>query len=158
MALKGERSNLGCFLSELTNDMILDETMAKKFYVLDTSVYLSDYKAIYSYGNNDIAVPLIVLEEIDKHKKRPNGVGINARSIIRTFDNLRENGSFQKGIRIRKGSGLIFTNTPCLDLLPNGYSHQIADHQVIAAALTIQKEFSNFCTVQFFFSELNFYI
>ena len=39
--------------------------------VENTSVYLSDYKSLYSYGNNDIAIPLIVLEEIDKHKKRP---------------------------------------------------------------------------------------
>jgi len=43
--------------------------MAKKIYVLDTSVYLTDFKVFYSYGNNDIAIPLIVLEEIDRHKK-----------------------------------------------------------------------------------------
>ena len=76
--------------------------MAKKFYVLDTSVYLTDYRAIFSYGNNDIIIPLIVLEELDNCKKRPNGVGVNARSIIRTLDELREKGNFQKGIRIRK--------------------------------------------------------
>ena len=43
--------------------------MAKKIYVLDTSVYLTDYKSIFSYGNNDIYVPLIVLEELDQSKK-----------------------------------------------------------------------------------------
>ena len=63
--------------------------MAKKIYVLDTSVYLTDYKSIFSYGNNDIYVPLIVLEELDQNKKRPNGVGANARGIIRTLDDLR---------------------------------------------------------------------
>ena len=77
--------------------------MTKKFYVLDTSVYLTDYRVIYSYGNNDIIIPLIVLEELDNCKKRPNGVGVNARSIIRILDELREKGNFQKGIRIRKG-------------------------------------------------------
>ena len=114
--------------------------MTKKIYVLDTSVYLTDWRAIYSYGKNDIAVPLVVLEEIDKHKKRPNGVGINARSIIRTLDDLREKGSFQKGIRIQKGAGLVFTNSPDLSVLPIGYSPSIADHQIIATALTLQKE------------------
>ena len=94
--------------------------MTKKIYVLDTSVYLTDWRAIYSYGKNDIAIPLVVLEEIDKHKKRPNGVGINARRIIRTFDDLREKGNFQKGIRIQKGAGLIFTNSPDLSELTNG--------------------------------------
>ena len=42
--------------------------MAKKIYVLDTSAYLTDYRVIYSYGSNDIIVPLIVLEELDKCK------------------------------------------------------------------------------------------
>ena len=48
--------------------------MAKKTYVLDTSVYLTDSKAINCYGYNDIVIPLKVLEEIDKHKKRLNAV------------------------------------------------------------------------------------
>ena len=43
--------------------------MAKKFYVLDTSVYLTDSSSIYSYGNNDIIVPLVVLEELDNNKQ-----------------------------------------------------------------------------------------
>jgi len=114
--------------------------MTKKLYVLDTSVYLTDYRAIFSYSNNDIIIPLIVLEELDKCKKRPNGVGVNARSIIRILDELREKGNFQKGIRIRKGAGLIFTKAPDLNELPTGYSHSVPDHQIIATALTLKKE------------------
>ena len=114
--------------------------MTKKIYVLDTSAYLTDYRVIYSYGNHDIIIPLIVLEELDKCKKRPNGVGVNARSIIRILDELREKGNFQKGIRIRKGSGLIFTKAPDLNELPTGYSHSVPDHQIIATALTIKGE------------------
>ena len=37
----------------------------KKIYVLDTNVYLTDPNAIYSFGNNDVVVPLKVLEEIE---------------------------------------------------------------------------------------------
>jgi len=117
--------------------------MAKKFYVLDTSVYLTDYQAVYSYGNNDVVIPLVVLEELDNCKKRLNGVGVNARSIIRIFDELRARGSFQKGIRIRKGHGVIFTKAPNLELLPNGYTPSVPDHQIIAAALTVQEEYPN---------------
>ena len=47
--------------------------MAKKNYVLDTSVYLTDADAIFKFDNHDIFVPLKVLEEIDKHKK-PNSL------------------------------------------------------------------------------------
>ncbi len=114
--------------------------MAKKFYVLDTSVYLTDFNSVFSYGNNDIIVPLIVLEELDKLKKRPNGVGLNARGIIRILDSLREKGHFQKGIRIRKGAGLIYTQAPDLSELPNGYDPEVPDHQIIATALTIKRE------------------
>lgn len=117
--------------------------MTKKFYVLDTSVYLTDSSSIYSYGKNDIIVPLIVLEELDKLKKRPNGVGINARSIIRILDSLRDKGQFQKGIRIRKGLGLIFTVAADLAELPIGYDPEIPDHQIIATALTVKKENPN---------------
>ena len=61
----------------------------KKIYVIDTSVYLTDASSIYSFGNHDIVIPLKVLEEIDKHKKRQDGVGSNARRIIRILDELR---------------------------------------------------------------------
>ena len=81
--------------------------MAKKNYVLDTSVYLTDADAIFKFGNHDIFVPLKVLEEIDKHKKRQDSVGINARKIIRNFDELRAKGSLMKGVRIGKGLGIL---------------------------------------------------
>mgnify|MGYP003651339647 CR=1 FL=1 len=42
----------------------------KKIYVLDTSVYLTDANSIASFGTDDVVIPLKVLEEIDKHKKR----------------------------------------------------------------------------------------
>ena len=81
--------------------------MAKKNYVLDTSVYLTDADALYKFGNHDIFIPLKVLEEVDKHKKRQDSVGANARKIIRTLDELRLKGSLYKGVRIDKGKGLL---------------------------------------------------
>jgi PhoH-like ATPase len=117
--------------------------MAKKIYVLDTSVYLTDFRVFYSYGNNDIAIPLIVLEEIDRHKKRPNGVGINARQTIRILDGLREKGLLHKGVRIEKGKGIAFSVSPNLDELPTGYDPSIPDHQIIASALTLKNENPN---------------
>ena len=58
----------------------------KKTFILDTSVYLTDADSINAFKNNDIVIPLKVLEEIDKHKKRQDGVGLNARKTIRTLD------------------------------------------------------------------------
>ncbi len=55
----------------------------KKIYVLDTSALLTSADCIYAYGKNDIVIPFKVLEEIDKHKKRQDGVGTQSRKTIR---------------------------------------------------------------------------
>ena len=72
----------------------------KKTYVLDTNVLLTNSRSLYAYANNDMVVPLKVLEEIDTHKKRQDGVGLNARMSIRVLDSLREKGNLYKGVRI----------------------------------------------------------
>ena len=111
--------------------------MAKKVYVLDTSVFLSDSNAIFSYENNDIVIPLIVLEEIDNHKKRSDSVGTNARAIIRILDSLREKGSLADGVKLRKGHGLVHCKNFRLDVvLPSCYSLDKPDNQIIATALS----------------------
>lgn len=81
--------------------------MAKKTYVLDTNVPLTDPDSLYAFDNNDILIPFKVLEELDKHKKRQDGVGRNARETIRILDSLRETGSLNKGVRLGKGMGII---------------------------------------------------
>ena len=78
-----------------------------KNYLLDTSVYLTDSEAIFKFDDHNIFVPLKVLEEIDKHKKRQDSVGINARRIIRIFDELRELGSLQQGVSLGENKGTL---------------------------------------------------
>ncbi|MBC8411968.1 MAG: PhoH family protein [Rhodobacteraceae bacterium] len=110
--------------------------MAKKTYVLDTSVCLTDAKCLQKYQNNDIVIPLKVLEEIDKHKKRQDSVGANARKIIRTFDSLRARGNLQKGVRMGRGKGLLRVNYGDASLLPGDLSTDIADNLIISTALS----------------------
>lgn len=81
--------------------------MAKKTYVLDTNVPLTHPDSLYAFENNDILLPFRVLEELDKHKKRQDGVGRNARETIRILDSLREKGSLYKGVRLGKGLGVL---------------------------------------------------
>ena len=113
--------------------------MAKKTYVLDTSVYLTDANAIRSFENNDIVVPLKVLEEIDKHKTRQDGVGAQARSIIRIFDELREKGSLYKGVRLGKGKGIISCKPYDPADLPESFDKKNPDNQIIGVAITEKK-------------------
>ena len=113
--------------------------MAKKTYVLDTSVYLTDSNCINSFNNNDIVIPLKVLEEIDKHKKRQDSVGSQARSIIRNLDALRDKGSLSKGVRIGKGLGIVRVSSYNPLCLPDDLDLEDSDNQIIATALSEQE-------------------
>tara|TARA_Y100000034_G_scaffold136141_1_gene211059 strand:- start:1043 stop:2365 length:1323 start_codon:yes stop_codon:yes gene_type:complete len=115
----------------------------KKIYVLDTSVYLTSADCIYAFDNNDIHVPLKVFEEIDKHKKRQDAVGAQARKIIRIWDGLRSSGSLDSGVRIRKGLGIvksISASGVTSEDLPCDLDIRIPDHFIIATALKAQRE------------------
>jgi PhoH-like ATPase len=116
--------------------------MAKKNYVLDTSVYLTDAEALYGFDNHDIFIPLKVLEEVDKHKKRQDTVGVNARKIIRMLDELRKKGDLNKGIRLGKRKGILkVMSYECLNSslqFPPDLDLRIPDHTIIATALAVK--------------------
>ncbi len=114
--------------------------MAKKIYVIDTSVCLTDAGSITSFGNNDIVLPLKVLEEIDNHKKRQDSVGVNARETIRKLDGLREKGSLYKGIRLAKGKGLIYVKLCNKDSIPEDLDLTVPDNEIIGVALNQKEE------------------
>ena len=110
--------------------------MAKKTYVLDTCVYLTDANCIKGFQNNDIIVPLKVLDEIDKHKKRQDSVGSQARSIIRSLDELRSRGPLHHGVRIAKGKGILKVKSYNPFCLPDDLDLEDSDNQIIATALS----------------------
>jgi len=116
--------------------------MAKKTYALDTNVLLTDPEALFAFENNDILLPFKVLEELDKHKKRQDGIGRNAREVIRILDSLRSQGSLNKGVRIEKGLGVVKVvrlnkeeqSYPDLDLLDS-------DNEIICCVFQEQAKF-----------------
>ena len=60
----------------------------RKVFVLDTSVLLYDARSIHSFPGNDIVLPLVVLDELDRKKEKPGLVGENARYVNRYLDSL----------------------------------------------------------------------
>jgi len=108
----------------------------KKIYVIDTNVFLTNHESIFSYKNNDIIIPLKVLEEIDKHKKRQDGVGLNARMTIRTLDKLRSKGNLYKGVRLGKGKGILSIKSYDPKYIPGDLDLTSADNQIIGTAIT----------------------
>lgn len=109
--------------------------MKKKIYVLDTSVFLTDFRALFAYKNNDIVIPLTVLEEIDYNKKRQDPAGANARATCRFLSGLLQKGKLSEGVRIRKGGGMLFAKEVAPDLLPSEYDLKIPDNRIISVAL-----------------------
>jgi len=114
--------------------------MPKKIFVIDTSVYLTDFSSLRAFEDNDIIIPFKVLEEIDKHKKRQDSVGSNARNIIRTLDELREIGSLHVGVSLGEGYGTVTARGYEAELIPIDWDKKDPDNQIIATALTIKKE------------------
>src|SRR6185369_3663497 len=79
----------------------------KKTYVLDTNVLLHDPHAIRKFEDNDLILPIYVIEEIDQFKRDSNERGRNARTVTRLLDALRDNGgSLSKGVPIGDGGNL----------------------------------------------------
>ena len=111
--------------------------MSKKIYVLDTNVLLSDFNALYAFKSNDVVIPLKVLEEIDKHKKRQDGVGANARQVIRELDKLREKGSLAEGVKLGGKKGTLRVKNFGDYKLPNDMSMEDPDNQILATVFNV---------------------
>lgn len=117
--------------------------MAKKTYVLDTSVYLTNSECLESFLNNDIIIPLRVLDEIDKHKKRQDSVGAHSRNIIRKLDALRTKGNLFTGVRIGPKKGILKIKGYDPFALPDDLDLDDSDNQIIATALSVRADLDN---------------
>jgi PhoH-like ATPase len=79
----------------------------KKRYVLDTNVLLHDPSAALRFEDNDVILPITVLEEVDRFKKDMTELGRNARMVARTLDALRDlSGSLSVGVPLESGGSL----------------------------------------------------
>ncbi len=72
----------------------------RKKFIIDTSVFLYDANCIKNFSGNDLIIPLVVLEEIDKFKSKEGILGENAREVNRFLDDLRSKGSLNDGVFI----------------------------------------------------------
>src|SRR4051812_14557688 len=76
----------------------------KKTFILDTNVLLHDPKALFAFGENDVVVPIYVIEEIDQFKRDLSELGRNARQVSRLLDAYREKGNLGTGVTNEKGA------------------------------------------------------
>ena len=112
-----------------------------KIFVLDTNIVLHDYKAIRKFQDNDIVIPIAVLEELDKFKKGTDALSFNARGFMRDIDRLTEGKMFVKsGVPLGKGLGniKIEPNHPFPDSMKDLFHDDIQDHRILATAIWVR--------------------
>ncbi len=113
--------------------------MAVKNFILDTNVLLHEPTAIFGFEDNNVCVPITVIEEIDTFKKNPSELGRNAREVTRQIDALRKAGSLTDGVPIKSG-GLLRVVLTRRDLpLRHRLSHE-ADNLIVATALQLKED------------------
>jgi PhoH-like ATPase len=113
----------------------------KKNYVLDTNVLLHDPHAIFKFEDNDLILPIYVIEEIDQFKRESNERGRNARTVSRLLDAQRaKNGSLSHGVKIGDGSLRVHvpTRRPELAIALHPSS---GDHAILQTAIELRDAF-----------------
>ncbi|MCA2961532.1 MAG: PhoH family protein [Silvanigrellales bacterium] len=115
----------------------------KKKFVLDTNVLLANPNAILSFDDNDVYIPISVIEEMDTFKKGMSETGRNARHFSRILDDLRSRGSLSTGIKLfpdRPDSGSIFVTLDSdMSLLPSWFERK-PDNLILSVALILKNK------------------
>lgn len=111
-----------------------------KTFVLDTNVLLHNPNAIYLFEENEIVIPLDVIEELDKFKTNTDDLGRNARTAIRHLDRLRESGNLSKGVDIPESGGRIRVILEEDQKLCPGLTNNSPDNRIICCAFSLLQE------------------
>ena len=104
---------------------------SRKTFVLDTNVLLHTPYAIYSFEDNNVVIPEVVLEELDKFKKDNSELGANARHVARIIDSLREKGNLNKGIKLENGGTLRIEMNFHDVKLPDSWVGSVNDNRIL---------------------------
>ncbi len=108
----------------------------KKIFILDTNVLLHDYRCIYNFEENDIIIPITVLEELDRFKKGNDIINFQAREFTRELDKISGDQLFNGGLPLGKKMGklAIETGKPFSEKLKNSFPENTPDHRILAIA------------------------
>ena len=120
-----------------------------RLFVLDTNVLLHDPMSLFRFEEHDIYLPMIVLEELDGHKKGMTEVARNGRQTSRTLDALaaQTGGDMTKGLKLSatghsSARGLLFFQTEPLDAqLPSSLPQGKADNQILGVVQALRNKY-----------------
>lgn len=115
----------------------------KKIYVLDTSVLLYDYDAVKNFQNNDIAIPITVLEELDAFKKGNDVINLHAREFIRYLDRISDKNMLQNWIPLNgraHGKLRVLKDEDSATDASEIFGSNKNDHRILNAVLKLMEE------------------
>ncbi|MCM2279532.1 MAG: PhoH family protein [Oligoflexia bacterium] len=111
----------------------------RKAFILDTNVLLFDPQAVFKFGNNDVVIPIVVIEEIDRFKREMSENGRHARLFSRFVDEMRADGELSKGVKMPNG-GLLIVELGSHAPLPMELQMDKADNRILALAISMKKD------------------
>ena len=114
-----------------------------KIFVLDTNIILHDYNAVKQFQDNDIVIPIAVIEELDKFKKGNDALSFNARAFMREINKLTDEKEFgERGVPLGKRLGYIKIepNHPFSEELQNLFRDDIPDHRILSTAMWVRDQ------------------
>jgi len=106
----------------------------KKNFVLDTNVLLHDPRSMFGFDDNDVVIPIYVIEEIDNFKRDLSSLGRNARQVSRSLDEFRASGKLREGVPIGPGKGTIRVLIAERRLPPDMADGHSIDDKILAVA------------------------
>ena len=112
-----------------------------KIFVLDTNIILHDYKAIRKFQDNDLVIPIAVIEELDKFKKGNDALSFNARGFMREINKLTDDKTFgPRGVPLggRCGYIKIEPNHPFQPEFRDLFMDDIQDHRILSTAMWVR--------------------
>ena len=114
----------------------------KKTFVLDTNVILHDSSCIYRFEENDIIVPITVIEELDRFKKGNDIINCNARDFLRSLDAISTDSIFNGGVAIGENLGKIsvFVDEDLDDVIKNSFSQSNSDNRILNTAYKVSRK------------------
>jgi PhoH-like ATPase len=114
-----------------------------KNYILDTNVVLHDPNALLNFADNNVLIPIEVIEEIDRFKRESSELGQNARTVSRMLDGFRGDGSLSEGVKLPNGGKLKIAFQKNGNGHSNSDSHILnsnsVDNRILAFAASVQK-------------------
>ncbi len=115
--------------------------MVEKVFVIDTNVLIHDPESIFKFPKNEVAIPVTVLEELDKLKRAPGDLGKSARAAIRLLEGCKAKGigDLHEGVKLENGSTIRILMEMKTDY-NKSFALTVNDNKIIMAAYFLYEQ------------------